>query len=1020
MLPTPNLDDRTFEQIRDEAIRLIPQYCPEWTNYNPSDPGVTLVELFSWMTEMILYRLNKVPDKVYLTLLDLIGIRLRPPQPSRAMLTFHLVEGYAGGAWVPKGTQVATEQTEESEAIIFESEEDLFVSPVKLVRCISIDRDKVADNTEKLKEFPRQGFDAFGGAKEIERFLYIGDQRISTLAETGTVQVVFETPQAKTEGITALLEWEYWNGHRWRDIDTVYVPKEELASTAETQRVVAFQGPLEDIVAGEVDAKENFWIRGRLIELPATPDETLVGQITMAAMILTEGVQPEKTWSLVAGDVYVPLDVTKTFYPFGEQPQLDACWFIMSAEVLGKDDARCIIDARLADPTLIPNAQGTKDLVLTFEYWNGKRWAELGRTTGEGAPPEQSNDFRDTTNAFTKTGQVTFVRPKDFEKTTVNNEEGFWIRVHVTRGDYGRPGRYEVVEGNYVWKDDQPLRPPAFAEMALRYSQVPFPIEKCLTYNDWNYTDKSHIVREPYRTFQAFEPFREENPSLYMGYDRSFPNSTIKIWLRLQETDDDKEEAVIDEPFPEEASEREKRKRKKKTDQRVIYEYWNGDQWKDLMPRDGTQGLTRSGTLEFKGPADMRPKKEFGEEFHWLRVRLEMGSYARSPKVEDILPNTVASVNAITVEDETLGHSDGTPDQRYSFSRFPILPGEKIYVKEKDMPGKREAKKIQDEEGEDAITVVRDDAGNPREIWVRWHRVESFYASSATDRHYLIDPVGGKVIFGDGRRGMIPPLGPNAILAKSYMTGGGVVGNVGSGSIVTLRHSVAYIERVTNYYKGVGGADLETLDEAKMRGPQVLRHRYRAVTAEDYEFLALRASPTVARAKCLKSPKREGEATVLIVPKAEETVLDLKKKPVPTPELVRRVKDFLDERRLVTTRLRVVKPRFVEISVKVAVVLKPTGAAVDRVKKTLEESVRRALHPVMGGPTGAGWPFGRALHKSDLYRVVESVEGVDFVDDLDIYDEDLKRSTVQVQLREDELIQVLDVDVREVQREKLA
>ena len=85
-LPTPNLDDRSFEQIRDEAIRLIPQYCPEWTNYNPSDPGITLIELFAWMTEMVLYRLNRVPDKVYLTLLDLIGIRLRPPQPTLRLL----------------------------------------------------------------------------------------------------------------------------------------------------------------------------------------------------------------------------------------------------------------------------------------------------------------------------------------------------------------------------------------------------------------------------------------------------------------------------------------------------------------------------------------------------------------------------------------------------------------------------------------------------------------------------------------------------------------------------------------------------------------------------------------------------------------------------------------------------------------------------------------------------------------------------------------------------------------------
>ena len=96
------------------------------------------------------------------------------------------------------------------------------------------------------------------------------------------------------------------------------------------------------------------------------------------------------------------------------------------------------------------------------------------------------------------------------------------------------------------------------------------------------------------------------------------------------------------------------------------------------------------------------------------------------------------------------------------------------------------------------------------------------------------------------------------------------------------------------------------------------------------------------------------------------------------------MKDFLDERRLITTRLRVAKPRSVEVSLKVAVVLKPQGAAVDRLKRALEESLRRSLHPTLGGPEGQGWPFGRAVFKSDLYRVVESVEGVDHVEDLEI------------------------------------
>src|SRR5438046_9796624 len=92
MIPSPKLDDRTYGDIVAEAMRLIPRYCPEWTNHNPSDPGITLVELTAWMTELILYRLNRVPEKNYLAFLDLIGVRLRSPQPAHTLLTFDLVE----------------------------------------------------------------------------------------------------------------------------------------------------------------------------------------------------------------------------------------------------------------------------------------------------------------------------------------------------------------------------------------------------------------------------------------------------------------------------------------------------------------------------------------------------------------------------------------------------------------------------------------------------------------------------------------------------------------------------------------------------------------------------------------------------------------------------------------------------------------------------------------------------------------------------------------------------------------
>ena len=107
-LPVTNLDDRTFQDIVDEAKRLIPQLCPEWTNHNLSDPGVALIELFAWMTETMLYRLNQVPDVFYTRMLNLLGFEQFPPSAARADITFWNSGGGNETIVIPAGTQVAT------------------------------------------------------------------------------------------------------------------------------------------------------------------------------------------------------------------------------------------------------------------------------------------------------------------------------------------------------------------------------------------------------------------------------------------------------------------------------------------------------------------------------------------------------------------------------------------------------------------------------------------------------------------------------------------------------------------------------------------------------------------------------------------------------------------------------------------------------------------------------------------------------------------------------------------------
>src|SRR5436190_19374269 len=86
-IPSPILDDRSYQQLRDELVRRIPVYTPEWTDHNPSDPGITLIELFSFLAENLLFRFNQIPETARLEFLRLLQIPLRPAVPARALVT---------------------------------------------------------------------------------------------------------------------------------------------------------------------------------------------------------------------------------------------------------------------------------------------------------------------------------------------------------------------------------------------------------------------------------------------------------------------------------------------------------------------------------------------------------------------------------------------------------------------------------------------------------------------------------------------------------------------------------------------------------------------------------------------------------------------------------------------------------------------------------------------------------------------------------------------------------------------
>jgi predicted phage baseplate assembly protein len=135
-LPAPNLDDRRFQQFVDDAKRYIQQRCPEWSDHNVSDPGVTLIEAVAYMADQLVYRLNRVPDKNYLAFLDLLGITLFAPAAARVGVTFWLSAPQPETVVIPAGTEVSTDRSDNDAAIGFVTEQALPIPPCELQRVV--------------------------------------------------------------------------------------------------------------------------------------------------------------------------------------------------------------------------------------------------------------------------------------------------------------------------------------------------------------------------------------------------------------------------------------------------------------------------------------------------------------------------------------------------------------------------------------------------------------------------------------------------------------------------------------------------------------------------------------------------------------------------------------------------------------------------------------------------------------------------------------------------------------------
>ena len=850
------------------------------------------------------------------------------------------------------------------------------------------------------------GVPAFRGRKPIPHTLYFGLKLPSTCTELKELRLSlapYQVASAQTD--PRPLEWEIVWGRCLPPPSDSLTDDEVLKALpvkpssdgtenfTKTGDVVFTTLPLWTETV--VDGVTSRWLRCRRLPSPVQetrqpgnlPSGLRLPPVKVAAVhveVERKGLRIERAFVN-----NLPLDLTKEFFPFGEKPKFGDTLYVSNSQAFSTPGAQVTFHFKLTNPASAGvntpiAAAAPRDTRLRWEFWDGESWLELGVS----APirfPDETTQFSDTTSALSISGEVAFRFPKPPQPTTISGQTNFWIRVRIISGDYGREAHYERVpnekdpnKGYFVVPST--LAPPCISSVQVDYAvKSDSQPEAVLTYDDFTY------VRGEAEDPRAGKPTINDPPALYFGFvppANGLPaNFCVSLYLGTSNTP---QSQGADDAVPDSTG--------------VVWEYWSAlkQSWARWTVRDDTRALRRSGLIRFLVPPDFSPRQEFGRERYWLRARKAKAEDDTQPRLQCVLLNTTLARQAVSSVDEVLGSSNGKRDQTFRVTRAPLLDGQQLEVIEPMMPPADEQVSIKREEGAAAIRPVVDPVTGRREFKVQWHEVPNFYGSEPRDRHYRLDRATGEVKFGDGRNGLIPPVLAGNIRMGHYQTGGGAVGNRPRMSITQLKTTVPYIEKVTNWEAATGGADAEGIDAVLECGPREVRHGRRAVTVEDFEDLAMLASPAVARAKCVplydlsRDPgackPEPGLLSVIIVPRSTDS------KPLASLELFERVREFLDAHRTLTFDFVLVNPQYVRIQVNAEIALTSLDAAND-IEVASALAVSRFLHPLTGRPDGKGWAFGRRPAESDLYELLQGIPGVSHVRSLVINEEPESRES---------------------------
>ena len=962
-MTTPKLDGRTSEDILDLIKQKSEFYTPEWLpDFENTDGGAALARLFAEMFHGTIDRFNRFPDKCYLEFLNMVGVCAKSVSPAVGIACAELVEGAAHNVYIKGGTQLFTDIEDENEGnkrIVFETTSGFFATPAELKSIYTTAPNEDIINCTDLSEenaLPLLLFMA-DRAKNLERHIF-AVAHAQVLDLRGRSEICLKLTNSATAFRDAELMKQLCNPEFAEWYYIAQNGKTQLSARFENDHIILIKGEgaflfTNDSGEQSEDAELSAWIFCEMKRIPGA-EEIRVDHIS----INSRSTADEETGSaILPTNIFyndAELATVESGYCFGKEPAVYDSLYINCCEAFDKGGADITMELSVSTMILKDNVvtnevgqefnnkllvdkEDTKaappdDIYISevqWEYWNGYGWARLN-VSGE------INPFSCHGGSGKK--HISFTCPPDFAMSVQNAYEGLWLRVRILEVE----NRLSL---HSRWLVPWLKR----VDIHFDYGSSYLPAQAVSVLNNCRRT--VFAVGSSAADMKLFSLMPDNHDAVYFMFDGAPSGYPVNLYFELFASEEDKRDIIFE---------------------YLAEEYGGGSVWREFKTEDRTNGFSASGILSLYTPADFAEAELFGQKGCWIRAVDISAKKLDCPRLYNIHKNTVEIVQKESVTDEEHEYIAGRPWLEITLANKPVISCD-LWVNEYGETSVSELNELMRAKPGD-VRMVMDDDGQLTECWVKWQPRATLADSGSEDRHYELDHSRGKISFGDGKNGRIPAYRANARVKADYSFGGGAMGNLPEHSVDGLIAGVPFVDSMTNILPTSGGSNGHSLDAVRRIGAKRLKHRGRAVTAEDFETIVMEEFTEVDEVRCFCGRNRNnaaenGSITVVVKPRDFGSATY-------SAALCKKVEAHLMGAAccalIVQEKFAVIPARVMRVSVEVTVQLDNYEFAA-----VTERTVINAINDMMGSASGGR--IGDIPTVSGVYSALKRVEHISYI-----------------------------------------